>query len=65
MAAGHTDPESAAALAISRRAATTHLTHILDKLGLDSRPAAAAYASAMASPDPLPRRSHRGLGRQL
>ena len=44
IAAGHTDREIAAALAISRRTATTHLTHILDKLGLDSRTAAAAYA---------------------
>jgi non-specific serine/threonine protein kinase len=44
VAAGHTDREIAAALFISRRTATTHLTHILDKLGLDSRTAAAAYA---------------------
>jgi DNA-binding CsgD family transcriptional regulator len=44
VAAGHTDREIAAALAISRRTATTHLTHILDKLGLDSRAAAAAEA---------------------
>ncbi len=44
MAIGHTDREIAAALFISRRTATTHLTHILDKLGLDSRTAAAAYA---------------------
>ena len=44
MAQGHTDREIAAALFISRRTATTHLTHILDKLGLDSRTAAAAYA---------------------
>jgi DNA-binding CsgD family transcriptional regulator len=44
VAAGHTDREIAAALTISRRTATTHLTHILDKLGLDSRTAAAAYA---------------------
>ncbi len=44
IAQGHTDREIAAALFISRRTATTHLTHILDKLGLDSRTAAAAYA---------------------
>jgi non-specific serine/threonine protein kinase len=44
VAAGHTDREIAAALIMSRRTATTHLTHILDKLGLDSRTAAAAYA---------------------
>ncbi len=41
---GHTDREIAAILFISRRTATTHLTHILDKLGLDSRTAAAVYA---------------------
>jgi DNA-binding CsgD family transcriptional regulator len=44
IAAGHTDREIAEALTISRRTATTHLTHILDKLGLDSRTAAAAHA---------------------
>ena len=44
VAQGHTDREIAEALFISRRTATTHLTHILDKLGLDSRTAAAAYA---------------------
>jgi DNA-binding CsgD family transcriptional regulator len=44
VAAGRTDREIAAALLISRRTATTHLTHILNKLGLDSRTAAAAYA---------------------
>jgi predicted ATPase/DNA-binding CsgD family transcriptional regulator/transcriptional regulator with XRE-family HTH domain len=44
VAEGNTDREIAEALSISRRTATTHLTHILDKLGLDSRTAAAAYA---------------------
>jgi predicted ATPase/DNA-binding CsgD family transcriptional regulator len=44
VAQGRTDREIAAALLISRRTATTHLTHILDKLGLDSRTAAAAHA---------------------
>jgi non-specific serine/threonine protein kinase len=44
VAEGHTDREIADALAISRRTATTHLSHILDKLGLDSRNTAAAYA---------------------
>ena len=44
VAQGHTDREIADALLISRRTATTHLTHILDKLGLDSRTAAATYA---------------------
>lgn len=44
VAQGHTDREIAETLFISRRTATTHLTHILDKLGLDSRTAAAAFA---------------------
>jgi non-specific serine/threonine protein kinase len=44
VAQGRTDREIAATLLISRRTATTHLTHILDKLGLESRTAAAAYA---------------------
>ncbi|MDQ3413298.1 MAG: response regulator transcription factor, partial [Chloroflexota bacterium] len=44
IADGHSDREIAGALGISRRTATTHLTHILDKLGLDSRTAAATYA---------------------
>ena len=41
---GYSDQAIADALSISRRTATTHLTHILDKLGLDSRTAAATYA---------------------
>ena len=44
VAEGNTDREIAEALTISRRTATTHLTHILDKLGLESRTAAAAFA---------------------
>ena len=52
VAAGHTDREIAGALAISRRTATTHLTHILDKLGLDSRTAPRPTPSATASPEP-------------
>jgi predicted ATPase/DNA-binding CsgD family transcriptional regulator/transcriptional regulator with XRE-family HTH domain len=44
VAEGHSDREIADALSISRRTATTHLSHILNKLGLDSRTAAAAFA---------------------
>jgi DNA-binding NarL/FixJ family response regulator len=41
---GRTDREIADALVISPRTATTHVTHILNKLGLASRTAAASYA---------------------
>jgi predicted ATPase/DNA-binding CsgD family transcriptional regulator len=44
LVAGHTDAEIAAALAISRRTAATHLRHIYDKLGVSSRAEAAAVA---------------------
>jgi DNA-binding NarL/FixJ family response regulator len=41
---GHSDREIAAALCIVRRTAETHVAGILNKLGLDSRTAVAAYA---------------------
>lgn len=41
---GQSDREIGDALHISPRTATTHVSHILNKLGLDSRTAAAAYA---------------------
>jgi non-specific serine/threonine protein kinase len=44
MAAGRADKEIAAALAISRHTAGHHVRHILAKLELDSRAAAAAHA---------------------
>ena len=44
VAAGHRDHEIADALAVSRRTVTTYVTSILNKLGVDSRTAAATYA---------------------
>ena len=41
---GHPDREIAEALFISPRTVTTHVTNILNKLGVNSRSAAAAYA---------------------
>jgi non-specific serine/threonine protein kinase len=45
VAAGRSNPDIAAALSISPRTVSTHVTNILTKLGLDSRAAAAAYAA--------------------
>ncbi len=45
LAAGHSDREIAAALFISPHTATTHVKHLLRKLGVASRAAAAAYAT--------------------
>jgi non-specific serine/threonine protein kinase len=44
LAAGHSDRQIAAALSISPRTAGNHVTHILDKLGVESRTAAATIA---------------------
>jgi non-specific serine/threonine protein kinase len=44
VAAGHTDREIADVLFISRRTVTTHVTSILNKLGVSSRTAATALA---------------------
>jgi DNA-binding CsgD family transcriptional regulator len=44
VAQGMIDREIAAALFISPRTVTTHVTHILDKLGVSTRTEAAAYA---------------------
>jgi DNA-binding NarL/FixJ family response regulator len=44
MVDGRSNPEIAAALFISPRTATTHVTHILAKLGAASRTEAATYA---------------------
>jgi predicted ATPase/DNA-binding CsgD family transcriptional regulator len=41
---GHSDPDIAQALFISRRTAATHVANILRKLGVNSRAAAAAFA---------------------
>ncbi len=41
---GRTNAEIADALFVSRRTASTHVSNILNKLGLDSRVAAAAHA---------------------
>jgi DNA-binding CsgD family transcriptional regulator len=45
VAAGKTDRESAAALFVSRRTVTSHLTRILTKFEVDSRTAAATHAA--------------------
>jgi DNA-binding NarL/FixJ family response regulator len=42
--AGRTDQQIADALFVSRRTATTHVANILNKLGVDSRTSAAAFA---------------------
>jgi non-specific serine/threonine protein kinase len=44
LAAGRSDGDIAAALSISRRTVTTHVTNLLAKLGVDSRAAAASLA---------------------
>jgi predicted ATPase/DNA-binding CsgD family transcriptional regulator len=44
LAQGHSDRQIAEALAVSPRTVTTHVTHILDKLRVDARTAAVAYA---------------------
>jgi DNA-binding CsgD family transcriptional regulator len=44
VAAGHTNREIGAALLVTRRTAATHVTHILAKLGVESRTAAGAWA---------------------
>jgi DNA-binding NarL/FixJ family response regulator len=45
VAAGHTNPQIAATLFISRKTAEHHVSHILTKLGLTTRAEAAAYAA--------------------
>jgi DNA-binding CsgD family transcriptional regulator len=45
VAQGHTDREVAEALFISRRTVTTHVTGILNKLGVENRAAAAVWAA--------------------
>lgn len=47
IATGHTDREIAEALFISPHTATTHVKHILRKLGFTSRAAAAAYVARL------------------
>ena len=44
LAQGQTNQEIADALFISHRTSTTHVRNILNKLGLDSRTAVAAWA---------------------
>jgi DNA-binding CsgD family transcriptional regulator len=44
VASGRTNREIAAALRISEKTAVNHLTHIFDKLGVDNRSAATAWA---------------------
>ena len=44
VAAGRTNREIAAALFVTQRTAATHVTHILAKLGVESRTEAAAWA---------------------
>ena len=44
MVAGHSNPRIAAALFVSRRTVTTHLTSIFAKLGVTNRAEAIAYA---------------------
>jgi DNA-binding NarL/FixJ family response regulator len=44
LAAGHSNPQIAAALFIERRTVTSHITNIFAKLGVASRTEAAAYA---------------------
>ncbi|MGH2557900.1 MAG: response regulator transcription factor, partial [Thermomicrobiales bacterium] len=44
LAAGRSNPRIAAALFINPRTATTHVSNVLAKLGVDSRTEAATYA---------------------
>ena len=44
MAAGRSNREIGAALLVTQRTAATHVTHILAKLGVESRTAAGAWA---------------------
>ncbi len=46
VAAGRTDRQIAAALFVSPHTARTHVGHILAKLGVETRTAAAVYAHA-------------------
>jgi DNA-binding NarL/FixJ family response regulator len=45
IAAGRTNREIAGELAISEKTAINHVTHILDKLGVSNRAAAASWAA--------------------
>ncbi|HET7726350.1 MAG TPA: LuxR C-terminal-related transcriptional regulator [Candidatus Limnocylindrales bacterium] len=47
MAAGRSNGEIAEELFITRKTASTHVTHILDKLGVSNRIEAAMVASRM------------------
>ena len=52
VAEGRTDPEIAAELGLSPRTVGSHVTHILDKLGVTRRTAIAAWvATVSARPD--------------
>ena len=44
VAAGRTNREIAEALSIAEKTAINHVTHIFDKLGLDNRSSATAWA---------------------
>ena len=41
---GHSNPEIAAALFISQKTVRNHVTHILGKIGVETRTAAATFA---------------------
>ena len=62
LARGHSNPDIASQLVISRKTVSTHLEHIYAKLGVTTRTEAALYAMQRGLTDPLPADTSRPTG---